>query len=56
MAMLTIPFFHGTMVYRWSAWLLAWQVMTPTREWWFDIPLMGIGFAVLEWTWRKAND
>jgi hypothetical protein len=56
MAILTIPLFSGARCCRWCGWLFMWQVLTPTRAWWFDIPLIGISFAILEWTWKKAND
>lgn len=55
MAIFTIPFFPGTLAYRWTVWLLAWQLLTPTRAWWFDILLIGLSFGILEWTYGKAN-
>jgi hypothetical protein len=29
-------------------WMLLWQLFTPTRPAWFDLPLMMVGFLIVE--------
>ncbi|MBZ0158416.1 MAG: hypothetical protein K8I29_19635 [Alphaproteobacteria bacterium] len=54
LAYLLIPLFHGAMAYRWTAWAALWQLLTPVRPWFFDLPLLCCSFFVLEWLYRKA--
>lgn len=39
---------RGDQLVRGIAWLALWQILTPTREWFIDLPLLIIAFATVE--------
>ena len=52
-------FTSGTRLWRVMGWVWLWQLLTPARPAWPDIPLMVVGFVATEWiyfmTFKAAN-
>jgi hypothetical protein len=45
----------GAQLYRLLGWLWLWQVFTPVRPVWLDIPLMVAAWAATEWLYLQAS-
>lgn len=41
----------GTKRYRLIAWIGLWQLATPVRPIWYDVPMMMVSFVLVEWAY-----
>lgn len=48
-------FGHGWTRWRMAGFYLLWQVFTPLRPWYIDMPLLLISIALMELAWRVAK-
>lgn len=44
----------GTKLYRLIAWIGLWQLATPVRPIWYDVPMMMVSFVAVEWAYLLA--
>lgn len=49
MACVACYLFSGWQLLRCLCWLLLWQIATPLRSLYLDIPLLVLGFCITEW-------
>lgn len=48
-------FFKGGRLLRVVGWLALWQLLTPVRPWYGDVPLMATGFVIAEWLYLRLK-
>lgn len=52
MAMLASYFTSGPQLMRLIGWILCWQLITPVRPLWLDVPMMILGWMLSESVYR----
>lgn len=54
MAYLASFFAKGTRLVRLVGWIALWQLLTPVRPIWQDVPMMLVGWALSEYLYHHA--
>lgn len=45
----------GHKLVRMICWIALWQLVTPVRPIWQDVPMMVVGLAITEWVYRTKR-